>query len=183
MGIHDAVLDYVESELQDALIDNIPEDDAARAGVVTQGPLQGNPDPDQARISITLHENDPDVIQGASGVSALTGGWNDDIVEVECGGSVTWDRAFTIKGRCLLVNTQEDKNATRDIASTVRSRIEEALLGLSFAGVVSGDEYVSRGVISKDIVGEMVQAGGPPDAYDYFIKVRFKLQTTKGVTP
>ncbi len=179
--IHDAILNYVRDELQDALIDAIPTDDPARAGVVTLGPLQGDPDPDQARISVTLHENDPDAITGATGVSALSGSWDDEVAEIECGGSETWNRRFTVKARCLLVNTGEDKDAARQIAATVRHRIEKTLQNLSFSGVEDDGEYVSRGAVATSIKGEMIQSGGPPDSFDYHIKIRFEIQTTTGV--
>ena len=181
--IHEALLDYAEAELTAALITNIPADDEARAGVVTQGSLQGDPDPDQARISVTLHENDPDAIFGRDGTSGMTDAWDDEIAEVECGGSTTWNRRFTVKARCLFVNTQEDKASAQRVARTVRHRIETALLAMSFTGIQSDGEFVSRGVFSDSLKGEMVQSGGPPDAYDYFIKVRFEVQTTTAVTP
>ncbi len=39
------------------------------------------------------------------------------------------------------------------------------------------------GPFSDTILSEMVQAGGPPDAYDFFIKVRFEVLTTQLVMP
>ncbi len=110
--------------------------------------------------------------------------WGDEVAEIECGGSVTWKRRFSVKGRLLFVNTGEGLSEARTIAAVVRQRIENTLLNLDF-GDVSDEhgEYVSRGVVSYALKGEMVQAGGPPDAYDYHIKVRFELQTTTGVNP
>lgn len=180
--IHNDILIHVQAALQAALIDDIPDGDPTKAGVVMLGPLQGNPDPDQARISVTLHENDPDRFYGATGTSGITTEWDDEIAEVECGGSVTWNRRFTVKARCLYVLTGENLTDAREIAATVRGRIEKTLLNLSFAGVQSDGEFVSRGVLATSMKGEMIQAGGPPDAYDYHIKVRFELQTTTGVT-
>ena len=111
----------------------------------------------------------------------MSGSWEDEIAEIECGGSETWNRRFTVKARCLLVTTGEDKDATRAIASTVRHRIEKTIQNLSFAGVEDDGEYVSRGAVSTSTKGEMMQSGGPPDAFDYFIKIRFEVQTTTGV--
>jgi len=176
--IIDMIIDEAVSQLQDALIDSIPTDDVARAGIVTQGALQGEPDPDVARISVLVYENDPDRVYGNTGTGAMGGMWEDRVVIVECGGAVTWDRTFTVKARCLLVNTGEDKFAARDIASTVRKRIERAVLKFNFTGVRDDDEYVSNGIKQREVFGEMIQGGGPPDAYDYHIKVRFKVQTT-----
>lgn len=186
MNILSAILSQVEAALQAALIDNVPAEDASRAGVVHRGFLQGNPDPDQARISVTIHENDPDRFYGKSGSGAMSGEWEDRIAETECGGAATWNRRFTVKARLLFINTGEDEGSAQSIASTLRARIERALMTLSFSGVVDEDtgEYVSRGVSSKSLYGEMVQSGGPPDAYDYFVKVRFEVQTTTlGVQP
>ncbi len=176
-GIHDLILLYVRDALQKALMDDVPEDDKARAGVIFIGPLQGSPTPDDARISVTLHENDLDA--AAPGVaSGLKGEWVDEVDEIECGGASTWVRRFTVKARCLLVNSAESLDEARTIASTVRERIEDTLSRLPFTGVANASEYVSRGVLSDEMAGEMLQAGGP-EAYDYQIKVRFSVLTTR----
>jgi hypothetical protein len=186
--IHDAVLEYLQTELTRIMITEVADlvdvngvhtTDPTKAGVVKLGPLQGDPDPDVARISIEIYENDPDQEIKGSGVSATSTSWQDKVEEVECGGGITWRRRFTIKARCLLESTQEDLIKTKRIASTVRSRLERGLLSLSFSGVTSEGEYVSRPVFSTDILGEMYQAGGPPDAFDYGIKVRFDILTTE----
>jgi hypothetical protein len=185
MNIHDAIVNFVVTQLNLALITEIQVSDIARAGVVIPGPLQGDPDPDVARISVSVYENDPDGFFGKNGTSANADGWNDAVAEMECGGAATWDRRFTVKARCLLVNTAENRDSARAIASTVRSRIEHRLMNLSWNSVHDDEtgEYVSRGVLASSLQSEMVQAGGPPDAYDYHIKVRFEVQTTTtGVT-
>jgi hypothetical protein len=177
-AIHDVIIDAVETALADAFMYDLPLDDISRAGVVRKGPLQGDPDPDEARISVTVHENDPDRYYGKQGTSE-SGTWDDEVKELECGGSITWARRFTVKARCLLVNTQEDLNTARQIASAVRSRIEYVLRHFTGMGLVADDgEYVSRGAFGSGLKGEMVQAGGPPNAYDYSIKCRFEIQTT-----
>ncbi len=176
-GIHDLITLYVKDGLIKALITDIPADDIARVGVVQIGPLQDDPTPDDARISVTIHENDPDVALAGS-VSGLKGEWVDEVDELEIGGSTTYARRFSVKARCLLVNTAEDNDHARSIASTVRERLEDALLRLPFTGVANASEYVSRGINSEEFDGEMRQAGGP-EAYDYHIKVRFSVLTTR----
>lgn len=180
--IIDKIIDYAVEILQEALIDGIPTDDLARAGVVMAGPLQGTPDPDAAVISVTLHENDPDVFYGGVGSSSVP--WTDEVYEIECGGTVTWRRRFTVKARCLFVNTGYDLPTSRQITSTLRSRIETALLRASWRSLIDDEteEYVSRGVFSESIKGEQLQSGGPPDAYDFHIKIRFELLTTRSTT-
>ena len=185
MNIHDAIVNHVVEQLECALINDVPADDPARAGIVIPGPLQGDPDPDQARISVSVYENDPDGFFGKAGTSANSDGWNDEVAETECGGSAIWNRRFVVKARCLLVNTGEGRASARAIASTVRSRLENCLLNLRWGDIHDDEmgEYVSRGVIAESLQSEMVQAGGPPDAYDYHLKVRFEVQTTTlGVT-
>ncbi|MGD0002885.1 MAG: hypothetical protein ABSE06_01505 [Anaerolineaceae bacterium] len=188
MGIHEEILGAVQTALIKALITDVtyaPEDnkpaDTAVAGVVKIGPLQGDPDPDTARISVELYDNDPDQTIRRSGTGAAPESWDDTIYEIECGGGVTWKRRFTVKARCLLEATQEDLEGARTVASTVRSRIEHALLSLSLSGVSSENEYVSRGVFSWSMRSEMVQSGGPPSSYDYLIKVRFEVLTSETV--
>ncbi len=178
MGIHDAVLDYVQAALQEALISTISASDVTRVGVVKIGHLQGDPSPDEARISVTIHENDPDqFVKGA--LTGISGAWDDEIQEIEMGGTVTTDRKFSVKVRCLFEGTRENLSLARSITSTVRDRIEKALLRLSFSGVSTDDEFVSRGVISTDYATETLQAGGPPDAFDYHFKIRFSIWTTR----
>lgn len=185
MSIHNAILERVRDEFQAKLIDEIPTDDAARGGAVKIGPYQGNPAPDAGRITISIHENDPDRILKA-GVTGQNEDFSDDVDMIEIGGGngrATMTRRFTIKARCLFVTTREDEDEARRIASIVRSRIERTLKLMSFGGVATDDEYVSRGVMSQDIRGEQTQAGGPPDAFDYLIKVQFSVLTTQtGVT-
>jgi len=171
-GIHKAIMDRVETVLQTALIDNIDPADIAIAGVVKQGPLQGDPEPDTARVSVTIHENDP-------GNFDENEEWADKIDMLECGGAITWARRFTVKIRCLLELSQEDLATARQIASTVKERAEIALLSELFTGVVSGNERVSRGVFAETLSTQMRQSGGPPDAYDFHIKIRFDVLSTR----
>jgi len=182
MSIHTVLLTAFQAALQAALITNVAVDDVAKAGIVVIGPLQGDPDPDAGRITVTIHENDPDTFYGIP--STMMGAWDDEVIEIEIGGSATWARRFSVKARCLLVNTQEGRDAAQAIAATVRMRIEKTLLNFTGFGLhedVTG-EYVSLGVLSDSLRGAMIQAGGPPDSYDYYIKIRFELQTTIGVT-
>jgi hypothetical protein len=176
LGIHDVILEKLQTELTTSMITNVS--DATKAGVVKIGPLQGDPDVDTARISITVSENDPEaIIKG--GVSGMSDGWNDEVTMIEIGGAITTRRAFTIKGRCLFADTKENLDLARQYASQVRQRLEETLTKISFTGIVSGSEYVARGIYANDIKSEMLQSGGPPDTYDYHIKIRFSVLTTR----
>jgi len=179
MGIHSEILNRIEQALQEVMIDDILEDDQTRAGVVIIGPLQGDPDPVEARISVSIHENDPDHFYGLSATTGIDKEWFDLIYDEEIGGVKTYMRRFTVKARCLLESTGEDILDGREVTSTVRSRIEDTLQDMSFAGVSHNGERVTRGV--SNIQGEMVQAGGPPASYDFHIKVRFDVLTTTGV--
>lgn len=172
--IHELILEKTRAELQTALIDSISTSDPARAGVVKIGPLQGDPDPDVARISITIHENDPDIIAESS-----TKYWDDEPEEIEIPGAITYRRRFCVKGRCLLEGSRETLTEARHVASLVRQRLERSLLKIDFSGLESDGEYVSRGILGQeDFNGNMLQSGGPPDAYDFIIKLRFSLLTT-----
>jgi hypothetical protein len=179
--IHDAILERVRAELADALIMSLPSDDSTRAGVVKIGPLQGDPDPDVARISVELYANDPDQELGISAGSSKAETWDDRVEECEVGGGVLWSRRFTVKARCLFETTQEDSDTARKIAMSVRSRIEKSLLGIRFGGLSSENETVIRGVFSENLRSSTTQSGGPPDAYDYFIKVRYEVLTYERV--
>jgi len=177
--IHDAVLHKIYTCLQKSCIDDLLITDPTRAGVIMIGPLQGNPDPDVARISITIHENDPDRSMG--GV-ARTRIWQDEVINMEMGdghGCATWSRKFSVKARCLLESSREEIAAARDISSTVRSRIEKTLRDIDFAGVETAAEYVSQGIMTYLLKSETLQSGGPPDAFDFHSKIKFEIWTTE----
>jgi hypothetical protein len=175
--IHHSILLKVQEELERVLIDEIADDDDTAVGIVKLGPLDGDPEPDEARISITLHENDPDTfISGA--LTGMSGAWNDELEFAEIGGSNTWKRKFSIKGVFILETSQEALVDARRIASTVRTRIEQALPQIDFSGISSNGEYVSSGIWASDVGSEMIQGGGPPDSYAYYIKIRFAVMTT-----
>ncbi len=178
MSIHNQILEHLRDKLTADLITSIIPADKSVPGVIKIGALQGDPSPEVARISVTLYTNDPDKIVGG-GVTAMGRSWDDEVEEVEIGGAITHKRRFTIKASCLYVETREAEEEMRSISSLVRERLEVSLLKMSFAGVSSGDEYVSRGVTSEELHGEMLQAGGPPDAYQYEIKIRFSVLTTR----
>jgi len=170
-------MDRLASSLTSGMITNVPTNDVARAGVVMLGPLQGNPDPDTARISITIFENDPDRIMNIVGNSAFRGSWDDEVESIEIGGGITWLRKFTVKARCLLEATRENLDEARSIASSVRKRLERTLMTTSFADVTDGSEIVVGGAFNEYMRGEMIQSGGPPDAYDFHIKLYVVLRT------
>lgn len=174
--INEIIVDKVIAALQKGLIDDIPADDPTRAGIVMRGPLQGDPDPDQARISVTVHENDPDSFYSGA-VTSMSGAWEDKIAEVYVGGGCTWDRRFSVKARCLTVNTGEGLIQARRIASALRQRIEQILLNIDWTDTGEGSEWVSRPVEYETMRSEALQGGGPPDSYDYLVKVRFDVQT------
>jgi len=182
-SIHASIIDRVQEALDEALINNLYTGDPARAGVVKQGSLQGDPDPDVARISVNVYENDPDRFFGSDNTSAFGNTeWEDEVDHIEIGGAITWKRRFTVKSRCLLVNSQEATENAQKVARAVRTRIEETILGVDWTGIETDDEYVSRGAFAETMKGEMVQAGGPPDSYDFYIKVRFEVLTTRSIT-
>lgn len=182
MSIQDAVLDHIQDAFQLALIDEIDPADPARAGVVQRGRLQDDIDPDEARISVTLHEGDLDAIRGVGTATGLSSSWNDEIIEMEIGAGSpvpTWARRFSVRARCLLEQTAETLDEAQAVASTVRKRIEDTLMHTRYTDVTEDGEYVCRPAYT--LQGETIQSGGP-DAYDFLIKVRFELWTTAGVT-
>jgi len=182
-SIHTEIMDRVQEALDEALINNIPNTSPIKGGVVKQGSLQGDPDPDVARISVTVHENDPDRFFGSDNTSAFgSSEWEDEVDHVEIGGAITMKRRFTVKSRCLLVNSYESAADAQRVARSVRSRIEATILGIDWTSIQTEEEYVSRGAFAETLKSEMVQAGGPPDAFDFYIKVRFEVLTTRSIS-
>ena len=174
--ISDAIVDKVYAELTTALIDDIAEGDPTRVGLILQGPFQGQEDLERARIVIEIYENDPDKFQRGA-VTSMWGAWEDEVAELEIGGSMIWNRRYTVKARALMTKTKEDIDNARLIASTLKDRLTRTLITIDFAGTQDDEEFVSRGILSHKIQAEAIQGGGP-QAYDYYIKVRFEVQTT-----
>lgn len=173
--MNDQVMEYLKAMLETALIAEIPTDDTSRAGIVTLGPL--NDSPEDYRISVEIYENDPDSVFKGN-VSGTKSEWADEIDEVEMGGGGTvWLRRYTVKARCLLTTTKEDLTDARRVASVLKARMEKALLRAEWLGVEDDYESVARPVVSESMKSEMLQSGGPPDAYDFMIKIRFDIKT------
>lgn len=180
MDITARIVNALYAALTTALIDDVPGDPAI-AGVIHKGPLQGDPDPDQARISVVIHDNDPDAVKGIDGVTAMDSAWahSNDLIEIGGGFPVhTTVRSFVVAARCLLEATGEDLDDAREIASTVLARIERTIKRMTWSGVASATEGVSSTAFNLN--SESIQSGGP-EAYDFLIKVRFQLRTTDEV--
>jgi hypothetical protein len=178
-GIHAAILTQLKTSLTAALITNV-SDTASKAGLVIIGPHQEEPAPDEARIVAMIFANDPDAITGGAPTGLDREVWADKIEYLESNGTITHSRRFTVKVRCMFSRTREDQVTSLSIADQVRDRIEKSLLSEKFSSVVtSNGEYVSRGVFSDELHSELLQAGGPPDQYDYIIKFRFSVLTTR----
>jgi hypothetical protein len=181
-SIHESIMAHVQSALVAELQTELAESHPLRPGVIKLGALQGSPmDPDAARISILIYENDPD--------EKDTLIWCDepaaeDYGGLEIGGGITWKRRFTIKADCYFERSRESLEESRKVAGALKNRLESILLGLSFAGVQTDYEYVSRGAFGSGFYSRVRQSGGPPDAYQFFIKIRFEVLTTRtGVLP
>jgi hypothetical protein len=176
-SIQDAILAKLFAELTQKLITDI--DDTTKAGVIKIGELQGEPDPDVARISVMLFVNDPDQEIKNSGIGNSPEAWDDTIYETEIGGGIIWKRRFTVKCRCLFTNTKEDAATSRSIATTLKQRIEQTILGTNFGGISVNGARVSMGAFGDALRSEMVFSGGPPDSFDYHIKTRFQVLTSE----
>ena len=187
MSVHNAILTYLEAQLTDALI-TVPTAALAKAKPIRRSPASSRWDLFRAtQIQIRpvsasrLHENDPDAITGASGylqcrARGKTRSPRSNAVVPKHGTGASRSRPAVCWSTPARTKTPPEQ-----IASTVRHRIEKTIQNLSFAGVEDDGEYVSRGAVSTSTKGEMIQSGGPPDAFDYFIKIRFEVQTTTGV--
>ena len=171
--IHYAILRRIAQQLETDLVTNVPADDPTATGIVVEGPLLDEPDFENARISIQLFENDPFNFDSSWD-------WVDEPVEeeIEIGGGMTWRRRFTLEARMLLVNTMEDRDAARRIASAIKARVEQSLMDTNFSGIRIGGEYVSAPIFNKNIRSKLLQAGGP-ESWDFVLHIRFEVKTSK----
>lgn len=117
---------WFKEALEHYLMDEVDEDDASRASIVKIGQLQL--DPSRMKISVEVHENDPDdevhwqhnVIEENSAADNLK-------PRATIGGTrAYWNRRF-----CLLVNIYMrgiDREEAGEIKGLVMARIEQMLL-------------------------------------------------------
>lgn len=165
--ITNSLLHVFKAQLQKVCIDDVPLSDTSRAGVVKIGPLQGEPEPDVARISITVHPNDPD-----RPTKML-----DKVIEVNIPCSQIWNRYFTIKYRILLEPTHENLEQALTIASTVKARVEHAISSATYGSIRTSTESVQRGCQDVSSRHSLLQGGGPPDSFDFQGKFMFTIMT------
>lgn len=176
-NIHYAVMEHVKTTLEEVLYAAYPAGDPLRPGVIKLGPLMGEPmDPEEARIVICIYENDRDEKDTFQWCDEPA---SDEYGGIEIGGGITWLRRFTLEGDCYFERTREDIDAARKIAGLLKAKLEDILLGMSFSGIAVDNEYVSRGPVGFGLYSTTRQSGGPPDAYQFHIKIRFEVLTTR----
>lgn len=176
-SIHDAIMNHVRDNLETVLFAAYPVGHPVRPGVVKLGPLMGDPlDPEEARIVVTVYENDYDekdsFVWCDEPASEEYGG-------LEIGGGITWRRRFTVKADCYFERTRETLADARKITGALKSKLEATLLEMSFSGVSVGSESVSRGPVGYEFRSTVRQGGGPPDAFQFKIKIRFEVLTSR----
>jgi hypothetical protein len=173
--IHAAIMQKVMDELKPVLIDSIDPEDDTRVGYLGLGLMQGYPiEREDARISVTIHENDPDDFEkhDPHGMFFI---WKDEMDYPQEFNTVTWIRRFTVRVRCYFGRSKEGLVRARQIASVVRTRVEHTLTGVSFASIEVDGETVCLPVF--EMRGETGQFGYAPDEYDFYEKVRFAVKT------
>ena len=114
----------------------------------------------------------------AKAISALAGNPGKKMIDFEGVGKIPKPGAPLIAVPTT-AGTGSEVSQGMVIADTVRDRIEGILTKIAFADVNTPQEFVARSITAEDIKSEMLQAGGPPDAYDYSLKIRFSVLTTR----
>ena len=179
-GITYEILKRAETHLIQVLMTDIDLSDPARPGYVGIGETQGEPgDPDELRIQITLHENDPDDFEERDPRGIEWYSHDETDFSQEVGPVWTMIRRFTIKIRSLFDSTQEDRETARKYNSRVVDRIVTEIRRVDLSNINVDGEYVSLPFYR--IEKEIGQFGGP-DSYDFYSKVRWSLKTTQVLT-
>jgi hypothetical protein len=155
----------LQAHLENKLITEIDEDDVARADVVKVGPLQGEPELEDAPLSVEIYTNDPEKPDE----------WHDEIVEWQMPRTAVWSRKFTVFYRVQLAETGESLAEAEAIASTLRSRIEVALNMMDWGSLPIDGESIEACPLD-DMLSMQAQGGGPNE-YDYSGKIRFSILT------
>lgn len=167
------ILNHIKDHIQLVMIDQ-ETDPVYRLGVVKRGPLNGEPEPDVARLYATLFSNDPDEPKE----------WRDEVIEQEIPCSQIWRRCYTCLWGALLEPTQESLEAASDIASYIKAKLEWSISTTKLSGLTMSDgEQVIRGCTDLGETSWMEQLGGPPDSYQFQGKIRFNILTRKDCQP
>lgn len=159
------MLNLIHDTLEQELITNISVDDPARADIVKIGPLQGEPELEDAPISIEVYHSDPQNPEE----------WVDEIIEYEMPNTAIWKRKFTVLVRALLVESGASLSESLDIISDVMYRAESAIRHIDWGSVSTEIEY-PMGCPADEIQSETEQGGGPGE-YDWSGKIRFSVLT------
>ena len=161
----EAIKTALQTHLENALITAIPEDDPARADVVKIGPLQGDPEIEDAPLSVEIYQNDPEDLEE----------WWDEIIEWEMPRTAIWSRKFSIQWRALLTELGEPLAEAVAIVSTLKSRLEIALNTMCWTDIEADGEFIDG--CSLEEMESRIDQGGGPNEYDYSGKIRFAVLT------
>ncbi len=161
----DAAKAGLRNHLENQLITLIDENDAARADYVKVGPFQGEPELEDAPLSVEIYTNDPEKPDE----------WHDEILEWEMPRTAIWSRKFTVIYQVLLTETSETLAEAEAIASTLRARIERALNTMNWGSINADGESVEACPL-EDMLSMQAQGGGPNE-YNYSGKIRFSVIT------
>ncbi len=176
--ILNTLADKLRVNLQDAGVTN-----AEVATVVRPGLAQQNPVTD--RISVFLHHGDPDDVsinpEWKDKVVAPYGGGSTDggFAAYTIGGGVRYWRAFTIEVKAYFVRTQEVRDDARQTALNVFSRIVNVCVANQAFPLQDNFGEYSIVLVVEDISDS--ESGGPPAAFNWRGKVRFRVLTEKTV--
>lgn len=165
MSLITPMLIHVRDHLTEQLITNIDASDDARVDVVKLGHLQGEPDPDDAPISVEVHHGDPEYPDD----------WVDEVVDYEMPSSRIYKRRFCLIIRCLLVDSGLDLEDAAGVMSTVLSRCEAGIVSVDWSTLVLTGNHTIVGCV-EDVISRSIQGGGP-DEHDWLGKVWWSILT------
>jgi hypothetical protein len=163
VSVIDMIIDQTVQKLKVALIDNVPESDPTRAGLVRGGLLQQNPA--AAGVNVLVYENDPENnsewLHSTTHYDMANGTKNPPAYEL--GNGFMWWRRFTIE-MTMFWDRGIDRQVARSQANVVLGRIEKTIRTMKFNAIDSFGEIALQPYVMKD---RITDAGGKTQFIHY----------------
>lgn len=172
-SIHDMIGDKLVQLVTAACITNVSDPDY-QASEVRQGLLQQ--DPVENRITLLVNPGDPEDSRSEPKWSDVPAGEDPSMgyPSFEMGGGGFMLRRFSIDVRAYFINSQEDRETARKIATFIFKSAEKAVHQATMGFTDSFGEFALQSFVKKTIPFE---SGGPPNQFIWRGKILVQVLT------
>jgi len=173
------VVNKITSELDDALITNIPRSDKARADLVKAYRFQDSPKTYALNVSVVPGDpNKPDTVHGRIDIGEGFEKLGLNIPAGEVGGGHLWWRRGRIKVGCFFVDKGYKEEIAADYAHVLLGRIEYYTERINVTGLV--DDFGERAHGNVQVfASNLFEGGGPDTSYIWRGEIHWQVLTQR----